>query len=161
MQKVDSICCSASEMGKIMANKCIKRGVDLSTVKLQKLLIIAHGALLVSYGRPLFFEGVSLMKHGVAIKEVDEDFRYEIKYNQEFIPYISLLDCQNRVMDEVIKRYGNMDSFELNNLKALKSVEKFLDAGECSIAEVNGAIMKTFEDNYVATKLKFEKELGR
>ena len=144
-----------------MANKCIDKGVSLTTVKLQKLLIIAHGALLSAYGRPLFYEEVILMKHGVGIKEVDRAFRYEIKYDEKFEEYISLLDCQHVAMDAVIERYGKSDSFELSSLKSMKRVERFLKDGDFGTAITNGAIASAFEDNIVTWKLKYLKELDR
>ena len=161
MQKLDNICCSASEMGKMLANMCNEKGVYISTAKLQKLLIIAHGVTMAVYKTPLFFERVSLTEHGVSIKEVEEDFKYEIKYDKEFKTFVLVQACQRKVLDDVIEYYGKFDSFELSDLKEMRKISKFLEEGEHSLAETNEKIMTVFAENRLARKTKFINDLCR
>ena len=160
MKKIGFLCC-ASEIGKIVANQCIDKGIQLSTVKLQKLLIMMHGVYFATYNKPLFKEKVTLMKHGVAIKEVDKDFRYEILYNEKFQGYICLTEDQQKVVDEVIKIYGKCDSFELNKVPELVKLANFLDGFDAPASVVNGAIGAIFESNILVNKLKFINDLNR
>ena len=155
MQNLDEICCLASEMGKVLANRCKDKGVYISTAKLQKMLVIAHGVMMASYNKPLFFEKVSLMEHGVAIKEVEDDFKTEIKYDKEFKTFVLLQACQSKVLDDVIDCYGKYDSFELNDLKEMRKIEKFLEEGEHPLVETNQKIMRAFAENRLARKIKF------
>jgi len=39
----------ASEKGVIVANKCIEKGIQLSAIKLELLLILMHGRMLSKY----------------------------------------------------------------------------------------------------------------
>lgn len=120
------VLCSASEKGKIIVNKCLKKGLNIDTLKLEKLLILMHIKMLTEYRKPFFKEDVILFNHGLGIKEVDEDFRFVIgpDFNEEIIEYICLLDAEEKVMNEVIRDYGKYDVFDLNEVWQLKKLQR-------------------------------------
>ena len=120
------VLCSASEKGKIVVNECLKRGLTIDTLKLEKLLILMHIKMLTEYRKPLFKEEVILFHHGLGIKEVDEDFRFILRpgFNEEIVEYICLLDAEEKVMNEVIRDYGKYDVFDLNEVWQLKKLQR-------------------------------------
>ena len=120
------VLCSASEKGKIIVNECLKRGLTINTLKLEKLLILMHIKMLTEYRKPFFKEEVINFHHGLGIKEVDEDFRGVLRpnFNEQIIEYICLLDAEEKVMNEVIRDYGKYDVFDLNEVWQLKKLQR-------------------------------------
>ena len=70
MEQLDNICCLASELGKHVSNYCMEKGYNMTTIKLEKLMVMADGVFLSLYGKPLFKEEVVVMNHGVGIKDL-------------------------------------------------------------------------------------------
>ena len=120
------VLCSASEKGKIVVNECLRKGLNIDTLKLEKLLVLMHIKMLTEYRKPLFKEEVILFNHGLGIKEVDEDFRFVLgpDFNEKIVEYICLLDAEEKVMNEVIRDYGKCDVFELNEVWQLKKLQR-------------------------------------
>lgn len=127
------ILCSASEKAKWFVNECIKEGYEINTFKLEKLLVLAYGEYLVKTGKKLFNENIVIWEAGPMIKEVDEDFRcYAIGFHSPFYSYYLKLDAEERLIRDIMYKYGNMDGFELNanvklkELVLLKNKDKFV-----------------------------------
>ena len=109
--------CKASEIGKIVVNKCLSMGIPINTQKLEKLLVLIQSKCIEESGFPLFSEDIEIWECGVAIKEVDEDFKtYGIKFNKCLDEKIVLLYSEIKYIDNVLIEYGNLSSYDLNKL---------------------------------------------
>ena len=72
--------CKAREVSKVIINKCLSRGFSLTAPKLQKLLVVMQGKCLSEHDKELFKEEVLAWSCGVAVKEVNSDFKnYDFK----------------------------------------------------------------------------------
>lgn len=140
--------CKACELGKIVVNICIKNNIEINTAKLQKLLVLMHGEHLAKYSQPLFPENVLIWKCGVAIEEVDTQFReFGGGFTTEFPAKLAVLSSENQIIKNVLINYGNKDVFELNNdyrLKYLK--DKFYQSNQ-SVLINNDEIRQVFMTN--------------
>lgn len=111
------IMCKAAEVGKIVVNKCLDAKIFINTQKLQKLLVLMQVECIKRSGKPLFKEDIRVWKCGVAIKEVDEEFRnYGEGFNHKQEEFISLLVAEEQSIDYIIAQHGKKDAFELNDL---------------------------------------------
>jgi uncharacterized phage-associated protein len=118
------ILCKASEVGKIVVNKCLARGIFINTRKLERLLILMQLECLERSKKPLFTEDIVIWKSGIAIPKVDADFLCNaIGFTEEQTPYILLLEKEEEAVEYVLKEYAYMDSFELDLLYAIKNLE--------------------------------------
>ena len=117
LEKGYGIMCKASEVGKIVINKCIDLNLSIDVQKLQKLLVLMQVECIKLSGKPLFKEDVRIWNCGVAIKEVDEDFRFnENAFQNRHLVYINLLDAEEIAVSNIINQYGQMDAAQLNSL---------------------------------------------
>jgi len=152
--------CLASEKGVIVVNECLKKGIEINTLKLEQLLILIHGIMLSKYKKPFFYENVVARDFSLMIQEVDEDFRaYGMEFKESFEEYITLLEKEEEVMKYVIEKYGNLDFFDLNELYVLKKLrERFIEETKNNIDSKNiipnTEIEKEF-DNFLSDKQKF------
>lgn len=113
----DYIMCKAAEVGKIVVNKCLDAGIFINTQKLQKLLALMQIDCIKRSHKPLFKEDIRIWKCGIAIKEVDEEFRnYGEEFNCKQEEFITLLAAEEKSVDYIIAEYGQKDAFELNEL---------------------------------------------
>lgn len=120
--------CKASEIGKIVVNKCLSKDIAINTQKLQKLLVLIQVECIKDSGFPLFSEDVRVWDCGVAIKEVDEDYRQNgTQFTDFFEENIILLDSEIRYIDNVINTYGHLTASELN---LLPTNQKVISLGE-------------------------------
>lgn len=117
MQSGSRIMCKASEIGKIIVNKCLQNGIEINTQKLQKLLVLVQVECIKDSGFPLFSEDIRIWDCGVEIKEVDEDFRqFGTQFTTEFNENIVLLDSEMQYIDNIINTYGSLTASQLNAL---------------------------------------------
>ncbi|MFQ6724517.1 MAG: hypothetical protein ACLRFE_04230, partial [Clostridia bacterium] len=111
----EMVLCEASEKGKVVVNKCLNRGYHINTLKLEKLLIIIHGLMLVHHNKPFFKNSIIPTKNGLRIPEVDNDFIINaISFDKKFDEQIAFLDREWEITEYVIKKYGKMNTFELD-----------------------------------------------
>ena len=108
----------ASEKGVIVANKCMEKGIQLSAIKLELLLILMHGRMLSKYQKPFFRQNVVAGKQVLMIKEVDRNFILN-KFNERMQEYLVLLLKEEEVMNDIIEVYGRLDFFEMIKRKDL------------------------------------------
>ena len=115
--------CKAAEVGKIVVNKCLDKGLLINTQKLQKLLVLMQLECVKRSGKPLFKEDVVLWDCGVAIKEVDIAFSSAAmgfdSYQEE---YISLLDKELESVEFVLENYGDKSAHEISKLNRLEEL---------------------------------------
>lgn len=115
--KRSRIMCKAAEVGKIVVNKCLDKGLFINTQKLQKLLVLMQVECIKRSGKALFKEDIRIWDCGVAIKEVDESFsEYGEGFTERQDEYITLLEVEDESVDYIIAEYGTKDAFELNSL---------------------------------------------
>ena len=125
--EIDGGCpmCKAAEVGKIVINKCLDNDITIDTQKLQKLLVLMQIECIKRSRKPLFKEDIRIWNCGVAIKEVDEEFRdsgeFFSKHQEE---YINLLDAEKACVDYIIDEFGKMDALELNDLPIFKKIQE-------------------------------------
>ena len=119
------IMCKASEVGKIVINKCIDLNLPIDVQKLQKLLVLMQVECIQRSGKQLFKEDIRVWDCGVAIKEVDEDFRFnKTAFKEKNQEYINLLDIEEASVDYILREYGEKNAFELNALYINQKVIK-------------------------------------
>ena len=116
--QLDRLCmCKAAEVGKIVVNKCLDAGIFINTQKLQKLLSLMQIECIEKSHKPLFKEDIRMWRCGIAIKEVDEEFRnYGEKFDCKQEEFITLLEAEEKSVDYIISKYGQKDAYELNSL---------------------------------------------
>lgn len=113
----DYIMCKATEVGKIVINKCINEGLFIDAQKLQKLLVLMQVECIKKSKKPLFKEDIRIWDCGVAIKEVDEECRgIGGAFTEKQIEYINLLEQEEKSVNKILELYGTMDAIELNLL---------------------------------------------
>ena len=111
------IMCKAAEVGKIVVNRCLNRGLSIDVQKLQKLLVLMQVECIKRSGKPLFTEDIRIWDCGVAIKEVDEEFRNTgFAFINHQVEYINLLECEGKSVDSILEIYGDKDALELSAL---------------------------------------------
>lgn len=109
--------CKASEIGKIIVNKCLDKGIEINTQKLHKLLVLAQIECIKDSQFPFFSEDIEVWDCGVVIREVDEDFRqYGVRFYEQLDEKIILLYSEMNYIDNILKQYGNLATEELNQL---------------------------------------------
>ena len=119
----DHIMCKAAEVGKIVINKCIDNGLFIDPQKLQKLLVLMQVECIKRSRKPLFKEDICIWSCGVAIKEVDEEFRgIGGKFVEKQIEYINLLEQEEKSVNYIIEQYGTKDAIELNMMPVVQKV---------------------------------------
>ena len=117
--------CKASEVGKIVINKCLDRKLEINTQKLQKLLVLVQVECIKESGFPLFSEDIRIWDCGVAIKEVDEDFRaYSLGFSEDDkqIENLILLHSEHAYIDKILDRYGELSIVELSELPIIQRI---------------------------------------
>lgn len=140
------IMCEASEKGVYVINKCLEKGYQISTIKLEQLLILMHGTMLSLYQRPFFAQNIVARPHALMIDEVDKNFLAFAKKFEERIPEcICLLQNEEKVMNYIIEKYGNADFFELNNKKELIVLRNLFSKEGEKVIVPNEAIEKVFD----------------
>ncbi len=142
--------CKAVEVGKIVINKCLKMGLPIDTQKLQKLLVLMQVECIRTSGKPLFKEDVRIWDCGVAIKEVDEEFRGVGKaFHSPLEEYINLLENEEKSVNFILNEYGDKDAFELNALPTNQKVMALSNTSNATtVPRINYQILiGAFEDS--------------
>ena len=128
---IDKVGCMATEIGKIVANKCLDNNVSLNTLKLEKLLMLMQVEYIRKTEKAFFQETIVVSNpHSTRIKEVEEDFLpYAVSMDMipndtKFCEYITLLTKQEEVVESIINRYGNLDTFELEETPDVQLLHK-------------------------------------
>jgi len=117
------IMCKACEVGKIVVNKCLSKGIFINTQKLQKLLALMQVECVKRANKFLFKEDIVVWDCGIAIKEVDTEFRSEaIAFKDEQVEYITLLDEEEESVDYIISNYSVFSAFEINELPEIQEL---------------------------------------
>ena len=123
VKEYTKIMCKAAEVGKIVINKCIDLDLFIDAQKLQKLLVLMQVDCIRKSKKPLFKEDIRIWDCGVAIKEVDEEFRGlggSFANKQE--EYIILLEQEEKSVNKILEQFGNLDAIELNLLPVNQKV---------------------------------------
>lgn len=151
------VLCEASEKGAIIVNECLKRGLQINTMKLEQLLILMHARMLTLYKKPFFKQQVIVREHALMIDEVDEDFRiYAFEFKEVMEEYICLLEKEEEVMNYIIDNYGELDFFDLRDSYVLKKLrEHYKDL--FSLEEQHFDILATpYDDAFIIKSDKTE-----
>lgn len=120
---MELVMCMAGEIGKIVVNKCLERNIFINTQKLQKLLVLMQIEHMKRIKTALFPQDILVWDCGVVIEEVDQGFiQCAIEFKEKQIEYISLLQEQEKTVEYVLKIYGDMDVFDINELPAIQSL---------------------------------------
>lgn len=140
--------CKASELSKIIINKCIDRGLSINAPKLQKLLVLMQGQCLVKYEKELFKEEIVAWSCGVAIKEVNSEFKnYNPDVDGKQQAYLILLDYEEDIIDDILDKFGNYDAITISSDPRLhKLVDMFFEKDKSNIIPKN-IIKDVFTDD--------------
>ena len=116
-----------SEIGKIIVNKCLSRGYEINTQKLQKLMVLMHARLLTEHNKPFLRSKIIASKTaGVMIPQVDSDFiMYGLEFPEKFEEYVLLTESQETAVNNILARYGAFDVFEIFENTKLKSLNDY------------------------------------
>lgn len=149
-----------SEYAKLVINMCVDSYVSLSNIKLQKLLIIMQGVACASYGQALFQENISKTSYGLAYKEVNRDFLADFDFDEKYLTYITPLDREKKVMNEVLRTYGQLDEFTLNKLPVMQKLYVLLKNYDFNApSDVEKCILESvFIDNLVVKQINLDKD---
>lgn len=104
-----------------IANNIIKKsndnGIRISNLKLQKMLYFAQGESYRENNEPLFSSELQAWQHGPVSPIVYSEYCF---YGASPIPnpddVQDLDECENKIIDSVIEKYGNMDVWDLVDL---------------------------------------------
>ena len=128
---IPEIKCMVSEIGKIVSNKCLNQNISLNTLKLERLLILMQIEYIRTTRKAFFQESIVVPnQYNTKIKEIDKDFLpYAVNMNMipnnvRFCESINLLIKQEEIIDSVINKYGNLDSFELEKTLDIQLIHK-------------------------------------
>ncbi len=152
--------CKASEIGKLVINKCIDRQIPLTNIKLQKLLIIMQGVMIASHNRILFKENLTNSIYGLSIQEVSNDFSQDKNFVEKYMNYIVPLEKEVKIIDRVLTKYGHLDSFELKTLPEMQELYEILKNFnfKTSSAFEKIAFASSFKDNILVWELGLEEK---
>lgn len=141
------ILCLASEKGKNIVNKCLEEGYHINTLKLEQLLVLVHGIMLAKYDKAFFNQNVVVAPQGFIIKEVEREFiMYAVEFKEKLPENITLLELEEKIVNYVIKHFGNYDICGLKETPVLKTL-KGLCYNWYSLSMVpNQTIKKVFTD---------------
>lgn len=115
----------ACEIGAIVVNKCLDRGFNINTQKLQKLLVLMQADYIKRTHETLFDENIIIRDCGIMIDSVDFAFlKYAIEFTEKQTEYICLTGAQERSVDAVLDKYGTCNAMELHALPQLQYVVK-------------------------------------
>lgn len=115
--------CKASEVGKIVVNKCLENDIFVNTQKLQKLLTLMQIECLRISDKPLFKEDILIWDCGVAIKEVNNAFGdYAVEFTEEQDEFIVLLEKEEVAVNNVLNKYGQLEAIEINEQPIIESL---------------------------------------
>lgn len=118
---MNKILCEVSEKGKSVVNRCILNGYEVEPFKLQYLLIIMHGTMLAMYDKPFFRQNVYANEKRVFIDEISRDFlKYATRCDEMLKERLFLTKDEEKVVREILEKYGNVSLNELINLRELK-----------------------------------------
>lgn len=156
----------ASEIGKIIVNKCLDKGININTQKLQKLLILIQLECIKDSGYPLFSEKIVFLEDNAIIREVDEEFRkYGICFSKTLEEKLVLLYSEIEYIDNILNKFARLSSFDLNCLCLSKRKcleEKGLVSDKtCDIYRLSDKTMNSinniFEDKLGMSYEEFDK----
>ena len=137
----------SSEKGKFIVNDCLDNKLFINTLKLQKMLIIAHGEMLSRYDKPLFKEKVMTSEYGLFIPEVEKDFlMYENEFNKKLPIYVSFLEHEEDTMNEIIEEYGSFGPLKLNNVEELQKLKQICYKSGTKRVVPNDIIKEVFNE---------------
>ncbi len=109
----------AGEIAKYIVKSCLDNNYFIDTLKLEYLMILADGYMLVKYQRKLFNEEIILINKGFKIKSIDEEFkRYNIGFDKDInlTYHLPLLSNEEEIIYFVCKTYGEYTIDSLNKL---------------------------------------------
>lgn len=120
----NKLCC---EIGKIVVNKCMERGIFINTLKLEKLLILMEIAYIKNYNKSFIRADIGVNSHGrFMIKDVDCFFmKYALEFDEKQAELVGLLESQEYCMEQILEMYGNMDAFDLEDIINRKGLKNF------------------------------------
>lgn len=140
--------CMANLIGRNVVNKCLEKGYDISTLKLEKLLIVMQGVTLAGSGKPMFKEAIVPSKTGgLKIMEVDEEFLANAAgFDEKVEEWILLLEKQESVVDSVLNKCGALDAWDISEKYGLNKLNhQLLEDGITDKNIINGMLMGEFE----------------
>lgn len=143
----------ATEKSKIIVNKCLEQGYDIGAAKADKLLILTHGIMLSKYQKPLFNQNVVAEKCGPIVREVERELllleieqdNNVFEFYNKLPQYICLLQREEEVINEILKKYGNCDLVEIMNDKRLTVLKELCYKDDSSNIIPNKLIEKVFD----------------
>ncbi len=141
--KRGKVMCKAAEVGKIVVNKCLDSSLFIDTQKLQKLLVLMQVECIKRNGKPLFKEDVLIWNCGVAIKEVDEEFRgVGGAFHSHQEEYINLLDPEEESVNVILQQFGQKNAIELNELPTIQKIASLgVMLNDSSVPHINYHIL--------------------
>ncbi len=135
---MDRIYSKAGEVGKIVVNKCLKKGISINTIKLEKLLVLMQIECIKLSKKPLFKEDIEVWDCGPMIMQVDREFiGGAIEITEPYDEYIALLDAENMAVNNILRMYGEKDAFQLNKVSSMKKLCEMVENCENKVFNCN------------------------
>ena len=104
----------AIDVARVIINECVDNGIEITHLKLQKLLYYVQGHYLAKYGEPIFDEEIRAWRLGPVVEEVY--FEYSIYLADQLDREDYTIELNSKVkleIDKVIDFYGKYTAFEL------------------------------------------------
>lgn len=114
----------AKAVARALIEMAAERQIEITNLKLQKLLYFAHGLMLAQHGRALVNENFQAWKYGPVLEDLYHDLKVfgtsPIRPEDGFIKYWPTLpenaDAEKRAISDVLDQLGTMRGGELINL---------------------------------------------
>lgn len=146
-----------------VANYFIKKGKgepdsELSVMKLQKMIYMAHGFMLAFHDRPLINEAIEAWRYGPVIRSVYDAFKqHGINPVTEMVPEFKLDYDDTQVfeiLESVRKNCEDKTAIQLSNWSHLKDspwdiVYNHTPYGNCGNATIKDALIKTYFEELI------------
>ena len=120
-----------------------ENGYNVDELKMHKLMYLAQRESLIEYDEPLFFAHFYGWKFGPVLKEIREEYRTGNLFKDISLP------TEPKTLElvrSVLKRYGDMSSWDLSNLShqelSWKMARKGLEPGDNGNKELSIDMIK-------------------
>jgi len=118
---------SPAAIANFFIDKSLETGIDLSSMKLMKLVYLAHGWNLAIFSESLLNEAIQAWRYGPVIESLYQQFKHcgneQIREfaksidRQEVLPHVPHTDqVTSALLDKIWQSYGWQSGIQLSNL---------------------------------------------
>lgn len=124
--------CEASEIAKMIINKCLDKGYNLNFIKLQQLLTLIQGTMLARYGRTFFPQDIYNLETPIIIEVHKDILTHDINLERNNPEYTMSIE-EEYVVEDILERFGIYDCNTLKTTFVLNVLDKIRTGKETVI----------------------------